>query len=305
MTLPQQRTYDCLVIGGGPAGLTAAIYLARFRRSVLVIDAGDSRAALIPESHNYPGFPDGISGPDLLKELRDQAQRYGAELRLGTVTDLVAQGDAGFIATFADGTVTARKVILASGIVDEHPALPGAKDLIQRGALRFCPVCDAYEATDKRIGIIGPLERSIAKALYLRTYSPDIVVLALEADIHLSDEQRTSLNEARIPLPPEPVCDVFCAGEKITAVMASGAQIELDVLYPAMGANVRNELATALGARCNEEGCLFVDDTLRTKVDSLYAIGDVTMELHQISVATGQAALAAMHIHKALPPNPR
>lgn len=305
MTKSSLREYDCLVIGGGPAGLTAAIYLARFRRSVIVIDAGDSRAALIPESHNYPGFPDGISGPDLLKELREQATRYGAELQAGTVTGLSQDGD-GFTAAFANGTVSARKVILATGIVDHHPALPGVDDLVQRGVLRYCPVCDAYEATDQRIGIIGPLDRSVAKALYLRTYSPDIVVLAMEADIHLSHEQHSSLREAGIAIPREPVCDVYCSGEKkLTAVMASGAKIELDVLYPAMGANVRNELAIALGARCNGEGCLFVDDSSRTKVEGLYAIGDVTMELHQISVATGQAALAAMNIHKTLPPNPR
>ena len=305
MAKPSLREYDCLVIGGGPAGLTAAIYLARFRRSVLVIDAGDSRAALIPESHNYPGFPNGISGPDLLKELREQATRYGAELQPGTVTALSQDGE-GFTATFANGSVSARKVVLATGIVDNHPDLPGAYDLVQRGVLRYCPVCDAYEATDQRIGIIGPLERSVAKALYLRTYSPDIVVLAMEADIHLSDEQQSSLREAGIAIPREPVCDVYCSGEKkLTAVMASGAKIELDVLYPAMGANVRNELATALGALCNGEGCLFVDDSLRTKVEGLYAIGDVTMELHQISVATGQAAIAAMNIHKTLPPNPR
>jgi thioredoxin reductase (NADPH) len=297
--------FDCLVIGGGPAGLTAAIYLARFRRSVLIVDAGDSRAALIPESHNYPGFPDGISGPDLLKELRDQAQRYGAKLRRDTVTALAAQNGSGFVATTAAGTITARKVVLATGIVDERPALPGADDLVQRGVLRYCPVCDAYEAMDKRIGVIGPLERSIAKAIYLRTYSPDIVLLALDSDIQITEDERDSLQAAGIPVPSEQVCDVFCAGERITAVMASGARTEVDVLYPAMGANVRSELALALGANCNEENCLFVDDNLRTKVDGLYAVGDVTVELHQISVATGQAALAAMHIHKTLPPNPR
>ena len=305
MAAPSPQEHDCLVIGGGPAGLTAAIYLARFRRRVLVIDAGDSRAALIPESHNYPGFPDGISGPDLLKELREQAQRYGAELRRGTVTDLVASDGGGFSARADDVDVSARKVVLATGIVDNHPDLPGADDLVQRGVLRYCPVCDAYEATDQRIGIIGPLERSIAKALYLRTYSPDIVVLALEADIRLSDEQQSSLRDAGISIPREPVRDVYCSGKKITAVMASGAKVDVDVLYPAMGAQVRNELATSLGAHCNAEGCLFVDDNLRTKVEGLYAIGDVTMELHQISVATGQAALAAMNIHKTLPPNPR
>jgi thioredoxin reductase (NADPH) len=296
--------YDCLIIGGGPAGLTAAIYLARFRRSVLVIDAGESRARLIPKSHNYPGFPEGISGPDLLRELREQAQQYGAMLREATVTELSTE-QGGFAAKADGQTVQASKTILATGIVDEHPDLPGTKELINLGALRFCPVCDAYEAIDKRIGVIGPLKRSVSKALYMRTYSRDIVVLPLGGDIQLSEEQAASLDQAGIRKPTQPVADVVRRGDKIVAIMSGGARIELDVLYPAMGADVRNELATKLGARCNPEGCLFVDDNLLTKVEGLYAIGDVTMELHQISVAYGQAALAAMHIHKALPPNLR
>lgn len=296
--------FDCLVVGGGPAGLTAAIYLARFRRSVLVMDGGASRAALIPKSRNYPGFPEGVSGPDLLKELRSQAKRYGAELRERVVQDLKRQGH-DFIASLENGSVSARKVILATGIVDEHPSLPGASELTKQGVLRYCPVCDAFEALDKRIGVIGPLERVVKKAVYLRTYSPDIVLLALETDANLSQGQRASLAEAGIAPPSEPVCDVFCSGEKITAVMASGARVEVDVLYPAMGAIVRSELATQLGATCNTEGCLYVDDHQRTKVDGLYAIGDVTMELHQISVATGQAAIAAMDVHNSLPRNLR
>jgi thioredoxin reductase (NADPH) len=295
---------DCLVIGGGPAGLTAAIYLARFRRSVLVVDGGASRAALIPKSRNYPGFPDGVSGPDLLAELCSQAERYGAQLREGVVQELKQSGH-NFVASLENGSVSARKVILATGIVDEHPSLPGASELTKQGVLRYCPVCDAFEALDKRIGVIGPLDRVMKKALYLRTYSPDIVLLALEADIHPSEEQRASLAEAGLAPPSEPVCDVFCSGEKITAVMASGARIDMDVLYPAMGANVRSELAIKLGATCNTEGCLYVDDHQRTKVDGLYAVGDVTMELHQISVATGQAAIAAMDVHNSLPTNLR
>ncbi len=297
--------FDCLVIGGGPAGLTAAIYLARFRRSVLVVDGGASRAALIPKSRNYPGFPDGVSGPDLLAELRSQAERYGGQLRNGAVRELHKNSDGIFVANLEDGSVSARRVILATGIIDEHPSLPGAAELTKQGVLRYCPVCDAFEALDKRIGVIGPLERVVNKGLYLRTYSPDIVLLALEADIHLSKEQRASLVEAGIAPPSEPVCDVFCSGEKITAVMASGAKVEMDVLYPAMGANVRSELATQLGATCNTEGCLHADDHQRTKVEGLYAVGDVTMELHQISVATGQAAIAAMDVHNSLPRNLR
>src|SRR6185312_9392278 len=128
---------DCLIIGGGPAGLTAAIYLARYRRQGLVVDAGESRAALIPESHNYPGFQ-GIAGPALLERLR------------------------------------ARTVILATGLVDKKPDTEGLREGIAHGAIRFCPICDGYEATDKRIGVLGPFDTAGHKALFMRTYSRDV-----------------------------------------------------------------------------------------------------------------------------------
>jgi thioredoxin reductase (NADPH) len=107
MSAPPQ-TWDCLVVGGGPAGLTAAIYLARFRRSALVIDAGNSRAAAIPKSHNHPGFPDGISGETLLQTLRVQAEEYGAKIASGTVLSLKTTAD-GFAADTTAGGVLASR----------------------------------------------------------------------------------------------------------------------------------------------------------------------------------------------------
>src|SRR5215210_5599305 len=114
--MPDSESHcDCLIIGGGPAGFTAAIYLARYRRKVLVVDDGHSRAELIPESHNYPGFAGGITGPDLLRALREQAQRYGAVLRHGRITDLQIAAD-GFVARCDGEQLSASKVLLATGI---------------------------------------------------------------------------------------------------------------------------------------------------------------------------------------------
>jgi thioredoxin reductase (NADPH) len=296
---------DCLIVGGGPAGLTAAIYLARFRRNVLLVDAGAPRAALIPESHNYPGFANGVSGPDLLKRLREQAGRYGATLHHGTVEQLKRDGSERFAATVDGGQVRARKVLLATGIVDEKPALPSLPEFIYKGAVRFCPICDGFEAMDRRIGVLGTLERAAKKARFLRTYTPDVIVLATDKDINLDDPNMKMLSDAGIQVPREPVCDVVIANDTVTAVMASGARVELEVLYPAMGAKVRAELAAELGAGANDQGCLLVDEHQRTSVANLYAAGDVTVELSQISVATGQAAVAATDIHNTLPPNPR
>lgn len=294
---------ECLIIGGGPAGLTAAVYLGRFRRGVVVVDAGVSRAALIPESHNYPGFA-GISGEGLLARLREQAQTYGASILADKVAALDPTEN-GFRATLRGLSVTARKVLLASGMLDEAPDLPSLKKFIYRGNVRFCPICDGYEAMDRHIAVLGPVAHALKKALFLRTYSRRVTLLALDREIRLEPEERRALAAAGIAEPREPVADLLTEGDTIVAVMPSGARLKLDVLYPAMGAKVRSALAVALGAKCNENGCLFVDDRQRTSVPHLYAAGDVTIELHQISVATGQAAIAATDMHNSLPPNYR
>jgi thioredoxin reductase (NADPH) len=300
--MDQSEPVDCLVIGAGPAGLTAAIYLARFRRRVLVVDSGDSRASLIPTSHNYPGFPAGVSGNDLLADLRLQAERYGAALRPGTVERL-ERSDGGFRAGIGPGSIEARKVVLATGIVDEKPDLPSLPAFIYRGGVRFCPICDGFEAMDQRIGVIGPVKRAISKALFLRTYSPRVTVLPLDREVRVDAAQRRALQEAGIPVPTERVIDLDTERDTIVATLADGTGIELDVLYPAMGAEVRSGLATALGAKSNDQGCLIVEENMSTSVPGLYAVGDVTLELHQISVATGQAAIAATDIHNSLPHN--
>jgi thioredoxin reductase (NADPH) len=294
---------DCLIIGGGPAGLTAAIYLARFRRNVTVVDSGQSRAALIPESHNYPGFAEGISGPDLLASLREQASRYGARLESGKVEEL-RKSDGQFEATVNGGFIRAQRVLLATGIVDESPDIPGMKDAIYRGALRFCPICDGYEAIDKRIGVLGRLQAAAKKSLFMRTYSRDVVLLPTD-DPATAGEQKQILEKAGITLPDERVVDVERKSEDIAAVFAGGRRLTVDVLYPALGCEVRSQLATALGARCNDIGNLHVDDKQRTSVEGLYAAGDVVTDLHQISVATGHAAVAATAIHNSLPRNYR
>lgn len=299
------QSTDCLIIGGGPAGLTAAIYLARFRRNAILFDADASRASLIPASHNYPGFTEGIAGSQFLDILRKQAEHYGATLRHGEINYLEKSVEGDFLATVGSEVITARTVLMATGIVDETPSLPGMPQFIYNGMVRFCPICDGYETMDKRVGVIGPLSRVIPKILFLRTYTPDLVMLATDKDIRCSDADLEKLHNAGLKLPSEPVADVVMSGEKLTAYMASGAAIELDILYPAMGAYIRSELAVTAGAKVNEDGCLITDNHQCTSVPGLYAAGDITLDLSQISVATGQAAIAATAIHNSLPPNPR
>jgi thioredoxin reductase (NADPH) len=296
---------DCLIVGGGPAGLTAAVYLARFRRNVLIVDAGGSRAKLIPESHNYPGFDDGVSGPDLLARLREQATQFGARIDTGTIETLRREADGTFTAQAAGKTFRARTVLMASGIVDQSPEMPGLKDAVYRGSLRYCPICDGYEAMDQHIGVLGRAATAGKKALFLRTYSRDVTLLATDDARTLDVDVAKALAEAGVQIPDRPAIDVERDGDKIEVVFAGGERLDVDVLYPALGCEVRSSLATDLGAKADDVGCLWVDAKQQTSIEGLYAAGDVVTDLHQISVATGHAAIAATQIHNRLKRNLR
>lgn len=288
---------DCLIVGGGPAGLTAAIYLARYRRSVLLIDAGQSRAALIPKTHNYPGFAAGISGPDLLLELRKQAQAYGITPERSAVQS-IAIGDKDILnATSTLGLIRARSVILATGLVDKDLPIPRLREAIKEGLLRYCPICDGYEAIDKRICVIGNEADAAGKALFLRTYSRDVTLLSLDGT---ATEGSSELEAAGVRLIRSQPLKIKKSGDDIIISLSNGAREAFDVVYPVMGCSVRSELAVDLGARHNEVGCLETDNHQRTAVSGIYAIGDVVSDLHQIAVGAGHAAIAATHIHNFL-----
>ncbi len=179
--------YDCVVIGGGPAGLTAAIYLARYRLDVIVIDKGESRAATIPLSRNHAGFPVGISGLDLLCRVRAQAEKYGATLRQGGVVTIEKDGNVFSLRTAAGENVAARTVLIATGVFNRRPAMPEAMhdDAVARSLLRYCPICDAYEITDQRVAVIGTGDRGVNEAVFLRSFTEDVTLIspALEHEL--------------------------------------------------------------------------------------------------------------------------
>ena len=290
---------DCLVIGAGPAGLTAAVYIARFRRSLALIDAGNSRAALIPRSHNCPGYPDGIVGTELLKRLRSQGEKYGVHPRQGLVEKLDA-ADGGFVADLGDEKIFARKVLLATGIVDKEPEMKGLKEAIHEGAIRLCPICDAYDVIDRKLAVYGP-PSAWKHAAWLRTYSSNVDFLIPNGCGAASDEAAQGLAKSGVRLLEEPIVEVAMNDKKrATARTQSGTLLEYDVIYPSLGARVRSELAAGLGAELSESGEIRVDEHQRTTVPGLYAAGDVVDALNQISVGMGQAAIAATDMHNEL-----
>jgi thioredoxin reductase (NADPH) len=291
---------DCLIVGGGPAGLTAAVYLARFRRRFVVIDAGESRAALIPESHNYPGFR-GIAGSAILDRLRSQAESYGSPIQSGKVERVRRGHDGTFVASSTPGEIEATTVLFATGLVDEAEGIPGLEESIHCGAIRFCPICDAYEAIDQRIGVVGPYKLALPKALFLRTYTSDVTIFPSDG-ASASDHRDAATNGITVAGAAR---KVSCSGSKVYVATEDGSVHELDTLYPAQGCAVRSELAVALGAPHTEIGNLIVDDHQRLSIAGIYAAGDVVSDLHQLSVAFGHAAIAATAIHNSLARNPR
>jgi thioredoxin reductase (NADPH) len=289
---------DCLIIGGGPAGLTAATYLGRFRRRIVVVDAGQSRAKWIPVSHNCPGFPDGITGIDLLDRLRQQALMTGVDLIDDTVRDLRRDG-ANFIAN-ASFRIQARTVLVATGIVDTLPNVPDVSDMIASGSLRLCPICDAYEVIDKRIAVVGPADQAMKKALFMRAYTSDVTMLVSDAPVELDAEANDMIQRAGINVEPCLPDTIHFSGNQAGIRLAGGIISAYDTIYPAMGCTIRSKLATDLGAECDEVGNLVVDSRQRTVVPGLYAAGDVVDEINQIAVAFGHAAVAATDIHNYL-----
>lgn len=291
---------DCLIVGGGPAGLTAAIYLGRYHLKVRAIDAGDSRAEWIPLSHNHAGYPEGISGRDLVARMRAQAERYGVHPEHGTV-DHLAHADGMFTAETSLGPVAARTVFLATGTVNRTPPMhPGEHDLaLDRGLIRYCPVCDGYEATDKHIAVLGRDDRGAREALFLRGFSKTVTLIDIAGDPGLDKERLAALADANIPIVCGPATAVHIDGDQIAVDMPGGRR-RFDTLYPALGSDVRSGLAAQVGARVSPDGTLDIDDHCRVGIAGFYAAGDVVKGLDQVSTAMGQAAIAATTIRNEL-----
>ncbi|MCF7701948.1 NAD(P)/FAD-dependent oxidoreductase [Loktanella sp. M215] len=281
---------DCVIIGGGPAGLTAALYLARFLHSVTVFDARGGRARMIPKTHNFAPFPDGISGPDLLDRMQSHAERYGAVIETCTV-EAVERQDDGFCVTTDRGSETARYVIFAAGVVNHRPPLPDpVHDRgVARGLIRYCPVCDAYEVRDKRIAVLGSGTHGLAEARFIRDYSSTVTLIRPTGDRPLSAD--------KIHVPDSPMSSLSLSESEVIVTLEDSTVAHFDTLYVALGTSACSKLAETLGAPLTKDGCIVTDVQRKTSIDGVYAIGDITDGLDQIAHAMGQAAIAATAIH--------
>jgi thioredoxin reductase (NADPH) len=228
---------------------------------------------------------------------------YGVRIIHDDVVALQPDGPE-FIATCSQADVRAKRTVLATGLIDKNVPMPDLEQAVERGLVRYCPICDGFEASDLRIGVLGNADDAAAKALFLRTYSRQVTLLQLDGR-PCSRQHVRELSEAGVRLPAGSVRALARQKHQIIASMSDGTQEVCDVIYPVLGCDVRSELGKKLGASHNDAGCLEVDAHQQTCVAGLYAIGDVVSDLHQIAVATGHAAVAATHLHNALPRNLR
>jgi len=292
---------DCLIVGAGPAGLAAAIYLARFRRRIAIVDAGHPRAAYIPRTRNYPGFPDGISGEELLARLRQQAERYGAQITPGLVEHLRKEGDV-FVATHDGKELRARTVLVATGLVDKEPEMANLREAIDAGCVRLCAICDGHEVIDRKVAVYGPARSALSHAHFMRTFTRDLTLLVPRGDDPLDARTREEAEAAGIAYFEEPVCEMTLVdGPKARVRLEGGRELDFETVYPSLGCRQRSELAVEAGADVNEGGEIVCDAHQRTSVPGLYAAGDVVAALNQLTVAAGHAAIAATAIHNSLP----
>jgi thioredoxin reductase (NADPH) len=296
-----EADYDCLVIGGGPAGLTAAIYLARFHLKLKVVDAGSSRAAWIPCTRNHAGFPEGISGTELLDRMKAQARQYGAAIENERVSRL-DRAEGGFRATWGSGSASARTVLLATGTKNRRPPMDeGLHDeALARGLIRYCPICDGYEVTDKKLGVIGSGAHGVAEAVFLRSFTADITLIAPDRAHDVAADDQAKLAALGIRTVDGPCHAVAALADAIVVETPQGHHT-FDSVYPALGSDVHTELAGQIGVTLSPEtGCILTDAHQRTSVPGAYAAGDVVLGLDQISHAMGEGGVAATTIRNDL-----
>jgi thioredoxin reductase (NADPH) len=229
--------------------------------------------------------------------MRAQADNYGVPVLHATV-DAINQLRGGFRVKAGSSSITARRVLLATGIVDNVPKLPSLAASLYGGALRLCPICDGYEAIGQSVAVYGPPGRAAAEAMFLTTFSDKVTLLPATSD-PIDEAVAGRLKERGVVVAAVPT-SIEVGPQDVRVQFADEATHRFDVLYPALGAVVQSDLAVSLGARCEEAGCIVVDHHQRTTVDGLYAAGDVVHELNQIAVALGHAAIAATDIHNNL-----
>ena len=293
--------FDCVVVGGGPGGMTAAIYLARMNRKALLIDAGRSRASLIPRSYNHPGFPGGIKGHDLIARMRQQLRDLGVEVAEGEASR-IEKTDGGFFRTDVGGRwIIGQNIIFSTGLEDNLPPFPQALDLVSDGYLRICPICDGYEIAGRPVAVIGSAMRAVAEARFLKSFTTTIAVVTLGKPPEWGEEVGAALADEGIAVQTGALASSIKAGAgEMSLMFEKGARLERVVLYSALGVRPRSGLAVELGVVVEDDGRIGTGLHQETNVEGCFGVGDVVTGLNQLGVAMAQGEIAAVAVHNRL-----
>ena len=295
----QRKTWNVIVVGGGCAGLSAAIYLARAMRSVLVIDGGQSLALWEPDVQNYFGFPEGISGEELIKRGKAHAKKYGATLVQDEISEAALDGKT-FVLQGKEETYRAKRVLLATGVLHIPPDIPHVSECLGH-SMFFCKDCDGYRNQDKQIAILGQNNEAVEYALGMLCYA-SCVLIATNGKKPAWDQQHSDwVSEYKLPVYESRITGVAQENGFLSSLtFANERCVVIDALFTTRGDIFHNKLGKALGAELDADGQIVVNHCMRTSVEGLYAAGCVTPANCQMIIAAGNGATAAQAINRDL-----
>lgn len=285
------RFYDACIIGGGPAGLAAATWLGRFRRSAVVIDSGEYRNRWIERAHGYLGS-DPVDPAALRHAARRDLQQYERITSVEDRISTVEQTREGFLSRGLEGLYESKRLILATGVVDALPSIEGFQE--HYGADVFhCPLCDGYEARGKHVAVLGFTEQSARFATNLLNWAASVTLIA-QGDA--GQDTRGVVQAERHPaveiIWARPVRFEGGRGGLKGITLDSGELVPCEVAFFSTGNFPKSKLADQLGCRFTEEDCVEVDKDCMTSVAGVYAAGDLTPGPHLIQVAAAEGAVA-------------
>jgi thioredoxin reductase len=304
LRMPSESTYDCIIIGGGPAGLTCAIFLARYRRPVLVIDSGKPRNYASRAIHGFLGQHN-IAPGELLARGRSEAEAAGAEICHCTASRVEQIGDI-FEVTTTAGTMRARRVVLAYGVRDTLPDIPDIESYYG-GSVFHCADCDGYEVSEKRVGVIGWGKKAVGLALKLLQWTEQLTIFTDGHPREWTDEHHSKLLALGIGVKDEKVISLVGENAMVrAAVLSTGERVSVDALFFTIGVERSCLLAEDLGCEVDDKRPnIIVDDHKKTSVEGIYAIGDLVPGSQLAITSAADGAIAAIAINKSLLPPSR
>lgn len=292
-------SFDIAIVGGGPAGLAAAVSAGRMNRRAIVFEAGTPRTSHAPCYHNYLGFPDGIPGAELLARGRSQAERWGAEIREAAVTAIDRHGDGPGFALEADGgIVDAAGVVFATGVKDRQLTCGNLYGETDRG-VHYCAVCDGCETRGERVAIVGGGSGAIDMIEALRDFTDDLHLLLDGEPGSLDDEARGKLAEWGVPVHPAPLTAYRCVPGGVE--FDSGDRLDpFPHVFIARGVIPLTDVAAELGCGLDDNGFIVTDENQATSVPFVYAGGDCDGGHKQVTQAMAEGEMAALELIKRL-----